>query len=153
MSDTADNADRIEREIREMLRSQYFAVLSTRGETHPYGTLVGFAATADLRHLLFATMRHTRKHRNIDADNRVSLLVDTRTNRAEDLREAQALTALGEAREARGTKRGRYESLYLERHPHLAGFLADPQTALFAVRISRYILVSRFQEVFELDMR
>lgn len=138
--------------IRDLLDTQYFAVLSTKGTTFPHGTLVGFAATDDLKHILFATMRDTRKHRNIEIDHHVSLLIDSRTNRIEDLKDAQALTVLGEAREARGRTRRRFISIYLERHPHLACFLEDPNTALMKVDVKKYIFVRRFQEVFELDI-
>jgi hypothetical protein len=138
--------------IEALLRSQYFAVLSTRGATHPYGTLVGFAATVDMRHIVFATMKDTRKFRNLSAYGRVSLLIDSRTNRVEDLKDASALTALGEVCAVESGRDGEHRALYLERHPHLASFLDDPNTVIVCVKVSRYILVSRFQEVFELEI-
>ena len=88
--------DRLRKAIRSLLESQYFAVLSTKGETHPYCSLVGFVATADMSHIVFATMKATRKFRNLSADAFVSLLIDNRTNRIEDLKDASALTVLGE---------------------------------------------------------
>jgi len=150
-SGTGDES-RLIAEIRELIDRNYFAVLATRGKEYPYCTLVGFAATADLRHILFATKRHTRKYGNITADRRVSLLMDSRTNRAEDVMRAKALTALGKAEELRGAAAARLKKTYLERHPNLRGFAENPNTALFRVKIDRYILVSRFQEVFELEI-
>jgi hypothetical protein len=44
------------------------------------------------------------------------------------------------------------KALYLARHPHLASFAAAATTALVCVNISRYILVNRFQNVFELKV-
>ncbi len=149
----AGDESRLIDEIRELLDQSYFAVLATRGKEYPYSTLVGFAATSDLRHILFATKRHTRKYGNITADHRVSLLIDSRTNRAEDVMRAKALTALGKAEELKGAAAARLKKIYLGRHPNLGGFADNPNTALFRVEISRYILVSRFQEVFELEIR
>ena len=87
-----ETKERVRRVIADLLGSQYFAVLCTKGETHPYCSLVGFAATGDLRRIVFATMRDTRKFRNLSADGRVSMMIDSRTNRVEDLSESSALT-------------------------------------------------------------
>jgi hypothetical protein len=81
--------------LREMLESQLLGVLGTHHDGEPYTSLVGFAATDDLKHLLFTTGRATRKHANLVADARASMLVDTRTNRAADFTEASAATAVG----------------------------------------------------------
>lgn len=147
-----DNNEIVRESIRELFRTQYFAVLCTKGETHPYCSLVGFAATPDMSHVVFATMKDTRKFRNLSSEGRVSLLIDSRTNRVEDLKDASALTALGEVCAVESNLDGEHRDLYLERHPHLASFLADPNTVIICVKVSKYILVSRFQEVFELEI-
>ena len=151
MTKTTDE-NRVRETIRGLLESQYFAVLCTKGETHPYCSLVGFAATPDMSHVVFATMKDTRKYRNLSAEGRVSLLIDSRTNRVEDLKDASALTVIGEVCAVESNLDGEHRDLYLERHPHLAPFLADPNTVIICVKVSKYILVSRFQEVFELEI-
>jgi nitroimidazol reductase NimA-like FMN-containing flavoprotein (pyridoxamine 5'-phosphate oxidase superfamily) len=147
------DTSRIRNDIRNLLRAQTLAVLATVGRRSPYCTLVGFAFTADLRTLVFATMRDTRKFRNIETDGAVSLLIDSRTNTAGDFTNAAALTVLGTAVEVTGRKRGPYRRLYLKRHQHLNDFIDSPNTALVAVAVHRYIIVQRFQEVRELEMR
>jgi hypothetical protein len=143
---------RIREGIARLLASQRFAVLSTAGSVYPYGTLIAYAATGDLRAILFATMRKTRKHRNMERDPRVSLLIDSRPRRPDDIKDAEALTALGTAKEVHGKSLERFTQLYLERHPYLADFIGDPHTALMRISVRRYILVRRFQEVFELNI-
>lgn len=64
-------------DLRTLLTGQSLAVLATDQDGHPYSSLVGFVATETLKHILFATTRGTRKYRNMDANPRVSLLVDT----------------------------------------------------------------------------
>jgi hypothetical protein len=49
--------------VRELLESQRLAVLSTQGQVQPYSNLVAFAATPDLKYLIFATARATRDKR------------------------------------------------------------------------------------------
>jgi hypothetical protein len=144
---------RIREDIRNLLSSQTLAVLATAGKQFPYCTLVGFAFTKDLKTLVFATVRDTRKFKNIETESAVSLLIDSRTNSVTDFKDAAALTALGSAAEITGTKRGPYKRLYLKRHPHLHDFIDSPNTVLVAITVKRYIFVQRFQEVLELEMR
>ncbi len=86
------------RMVRELLASQGLAVVATQGAKGPHTSLVAFAATDDLRCLVFATERETRKFVNLATGPRVALLVDDRSHRPADLVEATAVTATGRAR-------------------------------------------------------
>jgi hypothetical protein len=136
-----------------MLHEQPLAVLATAGCTTPYANLIAFAMAGDFRRLWFATPRQTRKYANLLADSRVALLIDNRSNNTGDFEHAVAVTVLGEARELADGDAALPRSLYLTRHPRLAGFLADPTTALFELTVERYLMVSSFQQVVEVDMR
>jgi len=135
--------------VRELFASQGLAVLATQGRGGPHASLVAFAATEDLRHLIFATERETRKYANLAADPRVALLVDDRSHRAADLVEATAVTAEGRARDARGNERERLAARLLGKHPALKPFLAHPGCELIAVAVEAYQVVTRFQSVVE----
>jgi nitroimidazol reductase NimA-like FMN-containing flavoprotein (pyridoxamine 5'-phosphate oxidase superfamily) len=136
--------------IRGLLHSQPLAVLATQAQGQPYANLMAFAATDDLRQVVFATRRDTHKFANLLADSRVALLVDNRANRPEDFQEAAALTVLGRARELIGRERQPYLELYLAKHPYLQDFVAQPACALLLVTVERCVLVTRFQEVRQL---
>jgi nitroimidazol reductase NimA-like FMN-containing flavoprotein (pyridoxamine 5'-phosphate oxidase superfamily) len=136
--------------IRELLESQRLAVLSTQGQFQPYSNLVAFAATPDLRYLIFATTRATRKYANLLSHAQVSILIDNRTNEAADFAQAAALTVLGRASEVHGDDRLQHLKNYLSRHPSLEDFVTSPNCALFSVKVDRYIVVTRFQEVREI---
>ena len=142
----------LRRRVNELLASQTLAVLATHNTGEPYANLIAFAPFADLSHLLFATTRSTRKFHNLQADPRVALLIDNRTNKETDFHEAAAVTALGRAIEVTESERQELEGIYLARHPYLADFLKAPSTALFKVTINCFIMVSRFQKVMELRM-
>jgi heme iron utilization protein len=137
-------------QVRVLLENQRLAVLSTRNGEQPYGNLICFVASDDLRHILFATTRSTRKYANLMHEARVALLVDNRSNDPADTFRALAVTALGVARELEGTEAEQARETYVARHPHLEEFVYSPSTALLRLDVEKYILVRRFQDVTEL---
>ncbi len=139
--------------IRSLLTSKGLGVLCTQGETGPHASLVAFAASRDLTRLFFVTPRATRKFANVTADARAALLVDSRSNREEDFRDAVAVTAVGTADETAGAARERALKMYLARHPRLAEFARSPACALVRLRVESYSLVQRFQKVTVLPVK
>lgn len=126
--------------IRNILNSQYLAVLASVSGNLPYSNLVAFAASDDLRYLFFVTGRQTRKYANIAANAGVSLLIDSRTDRKTDFTDSFALTALGSAGEVRDGERPGPAAVYLHRHPYLADFLGAADSALMRVAVAEYVL-------------
>jgi nitroimidazol reductase NimA-like FMN-containing flavoprotein (pyridoxamine 5'-phosphate oxidase superfamily) len=157
--DGVKDPERIKAILRELFREQQFAVMATReADGQPYASLMAFAVSDDLRHILLVTSRSTRKYANLSADPRVSLLIDSRSrgssrHQSADIHEAVAVTVLGEAEEVTGAERDRLQAHYLAKHPHLESFATSPTCALLRVRVKSYYLVSRFQEVVELHVR
>ena len=138
--------------IKSLFHTQNLGVLATRGKEYPYCTLVGFAGTDDLKHIIFATLRNTRKYGNIKTYPMISILIDSRSNRVDDFKDAMALTILGNAHEAEGEERDRLSGLYLARHTHLKEFIKDPNCALMVLDVRKYIMVTHFQQVMEMDL-
>ena len=141
--------ERISEILLELCSSQKLGVLGTHQAGQPYGSLVAFAATSDLKNLVFATTRATRKFANLQSDPRVFMVLDNRSNRVADFRKAVAATALGRAREVRGKEREQLAKMYLAKHPHLKEFVTSPTCALVKIRVDVYYLVWRFQNVLE----
>lgn len=135
--------------IQALLADQPLAVLSTQRDGQPYASLMAFANTEDLKNIVVATGRSTRKHQNIIMDSRVALLVDNRSNSEEDFHEAAALTIMGVAKPIVDEERPFFEGLYLARHPYLEKFLHSPTTTFFKIEVQHYLLVTRFQSVME----
>lgn len=138
--------------IKGILDSQRLAVLATQGRKTPYGSLLAFAVTNDLKNLLFATSRATRKYANLLTHADVAMVIDTRTNQIADFSDAAAVTVLGEVEEVTAHERQKYLKIYLEKHPHLREFVESPTCALLRVKVKKYIMVSRFQNVEELHV-
>lgn len=136
--------------VRDLLDSQRLAAVATDRTGHPYCSLVAFAVVDDLKRILFATPRATRKFRNLQSNPKVALLIDNRKNRETDLHESAAVTAIGTAREIEEKGNEYFFEAYIRKHPALEGFVRSPTCAFICVEIDRYYYVSRFQHVVEL---
>jgi heme iron utilization protein len=140
----------LEQLLRELFSDQLLAVLATQSDNGPYGSLVAFYAVDDLKRLLFATARGTRKYANLTGHPQVAMVIDTRSNREGDFRDAMAVTAVGRVAEAFGSQKEEYEPLFLARHPSLVDFVHSPGSALIIIEVQSYYIVRQFQQVTEL---
>jgi nitroimidazol reductase NimA-like FMN-containing flavoprotein (pyridoxamine 5'-phosphate oxidase superfamily) len=139
--------------LRELFAAQRSVVLATTENGQSYLSLMTFANTSDLQYLLVATYRVTRKYRNIEADPRVALLVDNRSNQPSDIEQSMAVTVLGRAQEVGATEKNQFLRIYLAKHPHMEKFVSSPECALIKVKVERYFVVSNFQEIKEVVPR
>ena len=144
------DSHQLKQKLKELFDSQRLAVLATHRSGQPYGSLVAFAATDDLKHLLFATTRGTHKYANLSQDGRVAMLVDNRSNQEADFHNAIAATAVGTVEEVEGGEKEGLLECYLVKHPYLKEFVASLTCAFLKVKVETYYVVSRFQEVMEL---
>jgi uncharacterized protein YhbP (UPF0306 family) len=134
--------------IQALVHYEPFAVLCTQAGGQPYGSLVAFAFSDDLRSFVFATPVATRKYRLLSECDHVALLVDNRGRFPDDMMKVSAVTVTGRASQVQpGADFGRWAGLLTARHPHLKAFVQAPSTALFRVDVIRYLHVTRFQEV------
>ena len=139
--------------LKNLFSSQRLAVLATQSQEQPYGNLVAFVATNDLRHLLFATTRATRKYSNISENPRVAMVIDNRSNQEADFHQAAAVTATGVVKEVEGSEKEILLRLYLSGHPYLKDFVSSPTCALLRMNVETYYVVRQFQNVRELHIR
>jgi len=139
--------------LKNLFPSQKLAVLATQSKKQPYGNLVAFVATKDLKHLLFATTRATRKYTNISENPRVAMVMDNRSNQEADFHQAAAVTATGVAKEVKGSEKETLLRLYLSGHPYLKDFVSSPTCALLKMNVETYYVVRQFQNVMELHIR
>ncbi len=134
--------------IRSLVNKQPYAVLCVQGSGQPYGALVAFAFSGDLRQAVFATPVTTRKFRLLTTCDRVALVIDNRSNRTEDVMQIEAITATGRSQWLeRNGEFERWAELLLAKHPYLKSFIRAESCALFSVDIVRFFHVARFQEV------
>lgn len=140
-----DSEEDVTAGIRELLESELFAVLSTQHAGQPYASLISFAATRDLKQIVFSTTRETRKYSLLEKSPQVALLVDNRSQKPPLINYIQAVTITGQATIL--PEKGKWIPLILDKHPYLQEFIENPSTALIVVDVYRYFYVRRFQEV------
>ena len=149
-----DSPEEIKSALRDLFAAQRLAVLATHDDDgQPYASLMAFAATDDLRFLLIATGRPTRKYANLKQHPTVSLLVHNSANMATDIRHAMAVTVSGRASEVPVQHLETARSVYLAKQPHMKAFATSPNTAIIEVSVDRYDVVAHFQDVTILEIR
>ncbi|MGB5438284.1 MAG: pyridoxamine 5'-phosphate oxidase family protein [Gammaproteobacteria bacterium] len=143
---TADPA--VREQIRALIDSQPYAVLCVQGEGQPYGALVAFAFSDDLRHAIFVTPIATRKYRLLSECDHVALVIDNRLKNMGELMDLEAVTVTGRSQMIeRGAEFDQWSGLLVTRHPYLKSFVNAATCALFRIDVARFLHVARFQEV------
>jgi uncharacterized protein YhbP (UPF0306 family) len=135
--------------IRNLVNIERYAVLCTQMHSQPYGSLVAFAFSDDLKHVVFATPIFTRKYRLLSECDRVAMVIDSRDRHQDDLMKVEGVTATGRARQLQQNEAEfkKWAGLLIGRHTYMKSFVEAPSTAVFVVDIVRYFHVRRFQEV------
>jgi nitroimidazol reductase NimA-like FMN-containing flavoprotein (pyridoxamine 5'-phosphate oxidase superfamily) len=141
----------IPEDLEALLNNQRFCVLATTNSGHPYTNLVSFAATNDLKTILFATRRQTNKYKNISSESGTAFLIDNRINDPGDIKMAKTVTALGNSKEVSVNKQEKLKT-YLDKHPYMKDFVEDPNCALMECDVNRYVLVKDFEVVKEINL-
>jgi nitroimidazol reductase NimA-like FMN-containing flavoprotein (pyridoxamine 5'-phosphate oxidase superfamily) len=148
-----EKTSQLKKFLKDLFSSQKLAVLATQARGEPYGNLIAFVATNDLKHLLFATTRATRKYANILGNPRVAIVIDNRSNQEADFHQAAAVTATGVVKEVEGWEREPLLKLYLSKHPYLKDFVSSLTCALLKMNVETYYVVRQFQNVMELHIK
>jgi nitroimidazol reductase NimA-like FMN-containing flavoprotein (pyridoxamine 5'-phosphate oxidase superfamily) len=127
---------------------QLHAILATVSDEQPYTSMIAYALAPDERGIVFATPSKTQKYKNILKNNRVSILIDTRSNTTRDYMSAESLTILGYAKPVRKGKKWReLTNILLKKHPKLNEFIYSSETKVIFVKITQCLHVTQFQAV------
>ncbi len=129
--------------MKELVRANNTCVLATTRENKPHCSLMAYVADEDCSQIYMATHRDTTKYRNLRKNPNVSLLIDTRAqNHGEKTYKAKALTVAGAFQHVENAeKRGIILQKLMDGHPHLKGFLQDPDAEMFSVKIESFLLL------------
>ena len=146
------NEPSLEERLQKLFRSQKLGVLATQQKENPYTNLIAFACSDDMRKIVFATPKTTRKFENMIANSSVSFFIDNRSNKAADFRKAMGVTAVGSVRQIRKNKNSTMMKRYLEKHPQLTSFLGSRSCAFLCIDVKSIYVVERFQNVIEVHL-
>jgi nitroimidazol reductase NimA-like FMN-containing flavoprotein (pyridoxamine 5'-phosphate oxidase superfamily) len=143
-----ENTNTLETQIKRLVNGQLYGVLCTQGDGQPYGSLVAYSFSDDMTRAVFATPVATRKYKLLAECERVSIVIDNRPDHTDDMMQVEAITATGRATEVIEPDRCRMcADMLLARHSYLKSFVAADSSTLFEIKITRYLHVTRFQEV------
>lgn len=139
--------------LKEFFQTQKLTALATQEPGHPYLSLMAFVMTDDLKFMIIATKRETRKYSNMIEAPGVAFLIDNRSDESSQFQNTLAVTGIGQARQVETIEKESLKALFMERHPELETFVSSPECALVKIKIDKFIIISQFQEAEELDMR
>lgn len=129
-----------------LLRARDMCVLATMSAQGPHASLMAYATAPDGRRLWMASEGDSRKVRNLLAEPRASLLVDTREMLDKGGR-VQALTVFGECRVlASGPERDAALAEVARRRPLLRELAAAPGAVALEVRVTGMLLLDGVRE-------
>ncbi len=81
--------------IKSLITNETFAILSSEGKGQPHASLIAATAYKELKSLLFATYKNTRKYENILQNPKVAILFDNRSCEIKSSKEIVVITDFG----------------------------------------------------------
>jgi heme iron utilization protein len=140
--------------VKQLMARQLYGVLATQPDSGaPHSSIVAFVSADDLCSVVFATPRNTRKYRFLIARPEVSLFVDNRRERADELMQIVGIEANGTAHELSGLQLERYRAHFLAKYPEMAAFADSEESAFIRISVARYDVVDHFQHVLVLPVQ
>jgi len=127
----------------ELIRTQDTCVLATAGGPQPHCSLMTYVPDGECRRIYMATLKDTRKYKNLAGNRAVSVLFDNRTDKSSP---ALALTAAGAFEEVPVEQAQSIKALLLAKHPQLKELLDDRSTEIFSVKFTSFQLLSGIRE-------
>ena len=145
-----DEQDGLRQSVSALLAVCRFGVLATSGAEEPHLSLVAIAVNDDLESILFATERSTQKYLNLRSHPRAAILIDNRSELADNLDRGVAVTTTGRTEELCGERRAVARGFFLSKHPYMVGFVTQQTCALLRLRVDDYRLARGLSDVHSL---
>jgi hypothetical protein len=83
----------------------------------------------------------------MQANPRVSLMIDNREHKPTDYTNTTSITIVGVTRETEGKDRTDYSALLLKKHPALTDFVESEDSAIMEVEVRDMYVVDNFESV------
>ena len=107
--------------------------MATTADGAPHCSLMSYATDKDCREIYMATLKDTKKYRNLIANPAVSLLIDTRDTDSKS--KTRALTVTGVFQAIGNDKRIKeIRKALLTKHPDLKDFFNNPDVRIVVIK-------------------
>ena len=113
----------------------------------PHCSLMSYAAEDDGHVIYMATLKDTKKYRNLIATPKVSLLIDTRDGSASG--ETRALTITGDFQAIDDEQRiNEIREKLIRKHPDLKEFFTDPNSRIVVIKVTALQLLDNVTDAY-----
>jgi nitroimidazol reductase NimA-like FMN-containing flavoprotein (pyridoxamine 5'-phosphate oxidase superfamily) len=120
-------------DIQKMISENKVCVMATVADGAPHCSLMSYAADKDCREIYMATLKDTKKYRNLIANPSVSILIDTRD--FDNKGKTRALTITGVFQAIGNEKRiTDIRKVLLKKHPDLKDFFNNPDVRIVVIK-------------------
>jgi hypothetical protein len=128
--------------ILELVRRKRLCALATTDGITPHCSLMAYVPDESACGLVMVTRASTRKYRNLEANPKASVLIDTR-DEMEAGRPFQitALTAAGEVSLHEPASEVEALGRFLDTHPDLTGLTTHPEARVLRLRVKSFLLL------------
>ena len=136
-------------DIQKIISENKVCVMATVWDGAPHCSLMSYATDNECREIYMATLKDTKKYRNLIANPAVSLLIDTRT--LDTRGQTRALTVTGVFQAIGNEKRiTEIREVLLQKHPDLKDFFNNPDARIVVIKaMSLQLLDSVTDSYFE----
>ena len=128
-------------DIKKIISGNKVCVMATVANGVPHCSLMSYATNNDCREIYMATLKETKKYRNLIANPSVSLLIDTRD--ADATGNTRALTVTGIVQAINDNQKiSEIRKSLLKKHPDLKDFFNNPDTQIIVIKATALQLLN-----------
>jgi nitroimidazol reductase NimA-like FMN-containing flavoprotein (pyridoxamine 5'-phosphate oxidase superfamily) len=137
-------------EMKAMVKAKDMCVMATVSRGTPHCSLMTYVCDDECQEIYMITQKNTQKYKNLLENPTVSLLIDSREEHTgSSRRNAKAMTISGTFHKIENEfEKKEAGNRLLERHPHLEVFFDDPDTEVFCVSVSSFLLLDGLKEAY-----
>ena len=122
-------------DIQKMISENKVCVMATVSNGAPHCSLMSYTTDKECREIYMATLKDTKKYRNLIANPAVSLLIDTRE--FDPKGKTRALTVTGVFQAIENDQRiTEIRETLLAKHPDLKDFFNNPDARLVMIKVT-----------------
>jgi nitroimidazol reductase NimA-like FMN-containing flavoprotein (pyridoxamine 5'-phosphate oxidase superfamily) len=126
--------------LETLLRDNSLCVLCTEAAGNPYCSLMTYLLSDDLGTLYLVSTRESRKFKNLLANPRVSVLVDSRQHPTGEAN-IVSVTFAGLFQPLTDAEVPPIKTAFAGKHPELTEILNHPDSVIFAIKLTAYLLL------------
>ena len=131
--------------IKNIVMNEKYCVLATAMNNRPHCSLMAYTVGEECKRLYMVTHKDSDKYRNLQTNDSVSLMIDTRSNNKN--KSAKALTVTGRFSQINDDATlNRVKKELVNRHPGLKVFLDNESSCVFSVIIESFLLLDGFTD-------